>query len=271
MLIDDLRELNIHLGPDKIRDAVVFRINERLEEFAAAHLRPTIKEPLPSLLPYRNMIIHFNDSLEWYLSTDISNSLTLANCFFRTDTLRDLRFGDQPHLAVFVNIESITRNFTGGNIFYPNQKQLEYDNSGRRSENTLLSEKSENEVMNHIMHSYAYLHAFLNILSCKNIMTELETPNKKIQQKRATKGKLPLVSFYTLKIINVGHGKGSTDSKKDLWSNRIHFCRGHMREYSVNAPLFGHLFGRFWIPPHVRGDKNKGIIIKDYEVDSKSG
>ena len=44
-----------------------------------------------------------------------------------------------------------------------------------------------------------------------------------------------------------------------------------MREYTADAPLFGRLIGRFWIPPHVRGDKNKGIIIKDYEIDSKSG
>ena len=86
---------------------------ERLEEFADAHLRPTIKEPLPSLLPYRNMVIHYNDSLEWYLSVDVNNSLTLANCFFRPDTLKSLNYGSQPQLAIFNKIRQGNSQFYG--------------------------------------------------------------------------------------------------------------------------------------------------------------
>lgn len=265
MLIDDLRELDIHLGPDKIRDAVVFRIGERIEEFGAAHLGETIKEPLPSLLPYRNMVTHYNGSLEWYLSNDYSDEgLTLACSFFRPGSISDLHYGATPRLVIFITIDKTTRSFTGANIYYPHQKQYEYDNNRRRSNSTLLSTYSDSEVSNQMTHAYAYLQAFLNILSCKNIKTELENPDEKIQQKRAAKGKLPLVSFYTLKIQNIAHDEKSTSS--GLWSNRVHFCRGHMKIYTADAPLFGRHVGRFWFPPHVRGDKKKGVIIKDYEV-----
>lgn len=30
--------------------------------------------------------------------------------------------------------------------------------------------------------------------------------------------------------------------------------------------LFGRFTGRFWFPPHVRGNKKKGIIEKDYAI-----
>jgi hypothetical protein len=262
MLIDDLRKLNIHLGNDKIRDAVVFRVNETLESFGETHLSQTIKDPLPSLLPYPNMVINYDGSLQWYLS---KNNALFASCFFRANNLSDLRNNSQPHLVIYFCIDEFARNFTGGNIYYPNEKQFEYDNNKQRLKKSLLSTLSDSKVDNHILHGYGYLQAFLNILSCKNIKAELETPNEKIQNKRVAKGKLPLVSFYTLKIQNIGRDHESTQS--GLWTNRIHFCRGHMREYTIDAPLFGRLVGRYWIPPHVRGEKKKGIIIKDYEVD----
>lgn len=47
---------------------------------------------------------------------------------------------------------------------------------------------------------------------------------------------------------------------------RYHTVRGHARYYTEDKPLFGKYTGWVWIAPHVRGDRNLGVIDKDYNV-----
>jgi hypothetical protein len=54
-----------------------------------------------------------------------------------------------------------------------------------------------------------------------------------------------------------------------LWHNRIHFQLGHFKTYTAEKPLFGHITGRFWWQPHVRGKNKDGIVMKDYVVDAR--
>jgi len=257
MLIDDLRGLDIHLEQVKIRDAVVFRIHETVQAFGDSHCKNN-NDPLPSPLPYNNMVIHFDDICFWYISSAQGDIELLLQCsLFKS--IDSYTHGEMPAPVIAIEIDKTSCDWLDGYIFNP------YKEDGG-----IKLPESDHRIKQIVDMAYLVLQAFLNILSCKNIKTELEMPDKKVQQKRATKGKLPLVSYYTLKIQNIAHSKDSADSK-GLWSNRIHFCRGHMREYTADAPMFGRLIGRYWTPPHMRGDKNKGIIIKDYEVDSKSG
>lgn len=62
MLIDDLRTINIHYDGKFIRDAIVFRLNERADSFGMAQVMDEL-EPLPSKLPYNNLVIHFEGSI----------------------------------------------------------------------------------------------------------------------------------------------------------------------------------------------------------------
>lgn len=263
MLIDDLRALNINCEGKNIRDAIVFRIDMHAKEFGGPHAKHEMG-PLPSFLPYDNIVIQFNDFVAWYFSLEpYENELCIISSFCSTTTLSDKSEFNQyqkngvPQVVFSSKIDLVTRECKEQDVYYPCIKQ--FDNARGANPSTV-------GLRTVMLLSYDYLRIFLNILSCKNIKTELEAPDEKIQKKRAAKGKLPLVSFYTLKIQNIGHNAESTSS--GLWSNRVHFCRGHMREYTSDAPLFGRIVGRFWIPPHVRGDKNKGIIIKDYEVNT---
>lgn len=270
MLIDDLREINIHFNGNKIRDAIVFRINERADDFGVGQVRDEL-EPLPSLLPYNNMVIHYDGFCLWYLSRETPTEIFIDCSMFSSADIDHYSKNDMPDIVFSSSVDKKTYECTGMNAYYPSIRQNEFMTFDRQRnpKSPSYGESKENlsGLDDLIANAYKYLQAFLNILSCKNIKTELETPDEKIQKKRAAKGRLPLVSFYTLKIQNIGHDAESTSS--GLWSNRVHFCRGHMREYKAEAPLFGRIVGRFWIPPHVRGDKNKGIIIKDYEVNTK--
>jgi hypothetical protein len=49
----------------------------------------------------------------------------------------------------------------------------------------------------------------------------------------------------------------------------MHICRGHFGRYGdqfQTGKLFGKYEGQFWIPQHVRGKLDRGIVTKDYEV-----
>ena len=53
-----------------------------------------------------------------------------------------------------------------------------------------------------------------------------------------------------------------------------HVCRGHFAEYGPQfgkGLLFGRYAGRFFIPPHLRGDEKNGIVEKDYAVAAPEG
>ena len=46
----------------------------------------------------------------------------------------------------------------------------------------------------------------------------------------------------------------------------LHICRGHFATYSPDKPLFGKHAGTFWVPAHVRGNAERGVVAKDYRV-----
>lgn len=106
--------------------------------------------------------------------------------------------------------------------------------------------------------------------NCCNVklddITDEVAPSPKIRRRL----KLPEVKRYTLRIA--GHAarprRESDDPQKGIMP--FHLCRGHFAEYTAEKPLFGKHVGRFWIPPHVKGKKERGEVIKDYRVEDKN-
>jgi hypothetical protein len=106
------------------------------------------------------------------------------------------------------------------------------------------------------------LNCVLMLLNCKNVMTEKHEPPIALNKKRTKKGKPPLFTYHTLVLQPLG--KKQESIPQDLWNNRIHLQRGHFKTYTDDKPLFGHIVGRFWWQPHVRGKSKEGMIVKDY-------
>lgn len=111
------------------------------------------------------------------------------------------------------------------------------------------------------------------ILNCKNVYLDKVDPPEALNRKRVKKGKLPLFRYHVLKvtpgIINKTTNHTATDKAFD--SQPVHLCRGHFKHYAEDKPLFGipGNHGRFWFQPHARGNKQNGIVAKDYELNIK--
>jgi len=110
-----------------------------------------------------------------------------------------------------------------------------------------------------------YTNLALMVLNCKNITTIDNPPPEKLNKKRIRNGKQPLFTYKTL-ILKPSSKKQETQEAQGLWENRVHLCRGHFKTYTDKNPLFGSHTGRYWWQPVVRGNKEKGIVMKDYEI-----
>jgi len=105
---------------------------------------------------------------------------------------------------------------------------------------------------------------FLKLINCKNITTETNPPDEKLNKKRKLLKKQPIFTYKTLVLKPTG--KFQETIPKHLWENRIHLCRGHFKTYTEEKPLFGRITGSFWWQPCVKGRNKSGIVLKDYEV-----
>ena len=99
----------------------------------------------------------------------------------------------------------------------------------------------------------------VEVFSLSNVFTVEHEPPKFINAKRKKKGKLPLFSYHTLHIGKPRSGK-SGDPIGTHNSPRLHFRRGHIRKLADGR--------RIWVNACLVGDKTKGIVQKDYIVDT---
>jgi hypothetical protein len=107
--------------------------------------------------------------------------------------------------------------------------------------------------------------------NCSNVKLEDVTEELQPEPKIRRRLRLPEVKRYTLNIA--GHvtrpSRDYDQGPQDVMP--FHLCRGHFATYTADRPLFGNpkLVGRFWHPPHTRGKKANGEIIKDYAIQDK--
>lgn len=111
---------------------------------------------------------------------------------------------------------------------------------------------------------------FLQLLNCKNsVFQDVHVKNKPLKGRHAQREPGSFKYDYKLLRLDLGEKHGgvrSLEALKNLWSNPLHSCRGHFKTYTPERRLFGKYIGTFWIPPHMRGNAEVGIVQKEYEV-----
>lgn len=109
----------------------------------------------------------------------------------------------------------------------------------------------------------------LSFMHCRNVQVVQETPPPKLSKKHERKTGRPLLRYRVLQIDHMKEvlEKEGGASKTGL-KRALHICRGHFAHYGEAGKglLFGKYAGTVWVPMHTRGTKEKGVVIKDYDV-----
>lgn len=74
----------------------------------------------------------------------------------------------------------------------------------------------------------------------------------------------------TKKPLAEGSSKIVARADVDHVLKREHLARGHFKDYTKGAGLFGKYTGRFWWSPHVRGSRDEGTVMKEYRLEAES-
>jgi len=77
----------------------------------------------------------------------------------------------------------------------------------------------------------------LVLMNCKNIITEEINKPEKLNKKRRKTGKVELFKYYVLKIKPTKTNQSEPGGRREKGMKRIHFCRGHFKEYTKTNPL----------------------------------
>lgn len=119
------------------------------------------------------------------------------------------------------------------------------------------------DIISHLIQVIGMTFTFAN---CKNVTLDDRTEEYQPSNKILRRLKLPSIKRYTLNISGSSTNRCEGGSQKEFGVMPFHLCRGHFASYTAEKPLFGRLVGKFWIPAHMRGKKDRGEIIKDYSV-----
>lgn len=106
----------------------------------------------------------------------------------------------------------------------------------------------------------------ISFLHCKNVKMKPVLPRPE-SAKRQRKSAIPTIKTYTLEIEpmrKILETEGN--SQKTGLKLALHICRGHFKDFSKGTGLFGKYKGMFWWDSQVRGHKESGVIIKDYDI-----
>jgi len=267
MFIEQVRDFGFELNGLKITDAKVFRVFESLSNFWDGNKKLGViyRYPdddgnteilCPSYMPCENLCLSFNDAILWILENKFTDSNSDRLLLFRMFWKINMEHEDGPILkkmsaaVIKKTTDGFSLKFCGG-VYEPRKFRSDFRRAKGELEEGLAVQGA------------ILVNTFLTLLSCKNVRTKKNIPDIKVQRKRARKNKPPLVSWYTLELQ--GFSISGSSSTQGLWFNRLHFCRGHVREYAPPG-LFGKYVGRFWIAPHFRGNRVKGEIHKDYDL-----
>ena len=109
-----------------------------------------------------------------------------------------------------------------------------------------------------------------HLMHCRNVETEDVDPRRSMSRQMIRAQERKGLPFEYYKRLVVRPISKSRKTRKDVESGpkkRMHLCRGHFVEYGPKygkGLLFGRIEGRFFIPPHVRGAAEVGLVEKEY-------
>lgn len=103
---------------------------------------------------------------------------------------------------------------------------------------------------------------FLIALNCSNVETISHAPPEKLNKKRISAGKTPLVVFKTLHIKPSASAIERAANGEGRTGPRLHFRRGHIRRLGEDRAI--------WVQPCMVGSLQSGMVMKDYQMEGNA-
>lgn len=109
----------------------------------------------------------------------------------------------------------------------------------------------------------------LSFIHCRNVRMEERGPSRQERRQSERDATRPFFRYHILQIDAI---KRILESEGGISQNgarkALHICRGHFKNYTEAAPLFGRVTGQFFWESHYRGDARIGVVGKDYKAPS---
>jgi hypothetical protein len=103
----------------------------------------------------------------------------------------------------------------------------------------------------------------------KNVDVVEVDPDTRLSRAFEKRHGRPLKKQYVLDIgVMKRYLERDGQASRHGLANAMHVCRGHFKTYTSERPLFGSVTGTYWWPAMVRGSASRGVIEKDYRVDT---
>lgn len=120
--------------------------------------------------------------------------------------------------------------------------------------------------------SSVVLFAF-SLLHCTNVNAVDVDPRSLLSRQMAREAERKKRQFLVYKMIVVkpfgSYRKSESEEEGEGHRKRLHLVRGHFMEFGPEygkGLAFGRIAGRFYCPPHARGELNEGIVSKTYKL-----
>lgn len=114
----------------------------------------------------------------------------------------------------------------------------------------------------------------LSFLHCRNVtvreVQEARPPARRKGSRARDAVEPKSVKYYTLEIGAMQEVLRAEGRASEVGLLRaLHICRGHFAHYGEEfgmGKLFGRWEGTFWVPQHLRGTAEAGVVKKDYRI-----
>jgi hypothetical protein len=108
----------------------------------------------------------------------------------------------------------------------------------------------------------------IGLMNCRNVKIAEARDHAAVPRKPKQKARIPKpLAYHTIVVPGARRPKSSAEAR-ELAGEPLpwHIVRGHFKTYTADAPLMGKHVGTYWWSPAVRGDRDDGVIEKDYRV-----
>ena len=109
----------------------------------------------------------------------------------------------------------------------------------------------------------------LNLINCRNVTTR-EQGSVFARSTREKRQRVPITRYHTIELPGTAgrelrHGRRRRSPAEEYVMSQ-HRVRGHFKTFTAEAPLLGKHVGTYWWGWQVRGSKDAGEVISDYEI-----